>query len=153
MTVAARAALEIKRIKNELANLTHRNTLLLNELDKAKRTITALESKSTVTQNPTPYSIETGNLILDDLFRYYNDDCFAEFSQDTFDLAVQIKEISPKAYYLLSSKLPFPTPALIDKLFKEAISRIPDQLLDVNNVTSLVDLWKKKTPYYNKRID
>ena len=29
-------------------------------------------------------------------------------------------------------------------MFKEAVSRIPDQLLDVCKVASLVDMWKNK---------
>ena len=52
----------------------------------------------------------------------------ADFTNETYNLALQIKAISPKAYALLSKNLGFPSVSLVDAKFREAISGIPKKL-------------------------
>lgn len=145
MSEAARAALAKKRRNKTETDNIHTISILREHLAHAEEKIFALESQIDECRSVQPSEIEENNPIISDLISHEGTSTTNnDYCEETFNLAVQLREISPKAYSLLASKLPFPKASLIDKLFNETISNIPDLLKDVKNVNDLVDMWKSK---------
>ena len=136
----------LKNLKKSNADHVHSETLLKSQLKEASEQISELQSQiAALRKVQTAKSKVVNNAILNDLVtNEAEEDDNKNFNEETFELAVQIRDLSPKAYTLLSTKMPFPKPSLIDKIYNETVSKIPELLLDSDNVTTLVDMWKEK---------
>ena len=79
-----------------------------------------------------------------DLIIRHEGNCEEPFSEETMNLAIQIKSISPKAYAVLTRGLPFPSSGQVDSVYKKMIETVPDEFIDISRVNDLVDTWKNK---------
>lgn len=59
-------------------------------------------------------------------------------------MALQIKFLSPKAYALLCTELPFPNINMINKIYQKLTSDIPEKLTNIKSIGDLVNLLKEK---------
>ena len=67
-----------------------------------------------------------------------------DFSSEAYNLAMQIKSTSTKAYEIIVKKLGFPSSPRVDAMFNEAIEGIPEKLTDLTHIGNLFNLWKDK---------
>ena len=119
--------------QNQTNYLLKQKKLLEEELSKLKSEIEAHEVKQQ----------EYKNTLLQDLMEHQinpeND-----YSSELLSLGIELKTISPKAYSILSSKLPFPKESIIENTIHQMIDKIPEQLTNVEMVPELINNYKEK---------
>ena len=143
MSTAARAAKEAKRIQKMDEKEKRARVLLQNQLNVVKEELNSL--KKSLIDSPKIENQPTliNHVVIQDLIDHLNGSK-DDFTNETYNLAMQIKAISPKAYAILASNMRFPTLSRVDMKFKAAIADIPQKLTDTECIGELVNMWKEK---------
>ena len=140
----ARAALAESIEKEKLRSEQRKNVLFQNQIKSLREENKELKELTEKQEKVAGVDARAyKNKIIQDLSDHFigNE---ADFTNETYNLALQIKAISPKAYALLSKNLGFPSVSLVDAKFREAISGIPEKLTDVEKIGELINMWKEK---------
>ena len=117
---------KIKCLEDEKQRLIH----TINELHEQIEALTAQKE-------------EKENIILQDLLLHHTNRS-AQYSAELLSLAIELKTISPKAYKVLTQRLPFPKSSKVEQTMNEIVEDIPQQLQNLEQIDSIVDLYKDK---------
>ena len=69
-----------------------------------------------------------------------------EYLNNTFDFALKIYAVSPKAYSILADELFFPCSKAIQYIFSKSISKFPEDFVNVEHFNGLVSQYHEMTP-------
>ena len=144
MSAAARAArLAKQKQKNEL-KAKQSMVLLQNKLATAKEELKSIKKIIEQSEEPQSFVGYSVNEVLQDLLDHSNGSTI-DFTNATYEVAMQIKAVSPKAYSILEKQIGFPAQSQVEAKYKAAIADIPEKLTNIERVGDMVNLWKEKS--------
>lgn len=126
-----------KKEDAEELSLTQSYNLLKNQYSHLQKQYNELLLQFKKKEN----TFKTSNPILNDLYLHDENDC-KEYSEETLELSLKIRTISPQIYKLISDSLPFPSQNQIEEDYQNIIKNIPEKLININLSGEIIKMWK-----------
>ena len=142
----ARLALAEKREKQKQKATENAYNLVKNQLANSRATIAAiskeLDELKSALSTTTPNSNDVSDPILKDLLNTEQKE--ADFSEETYSLAIEIHSVSPKAYKVLEERLHFPSERQVIYQKDKILGNFPKDLTDITSLEKISNIYRDK---------